>query len=91
MGLKGNLLTVPLEARFGYDAERNIFFLNLEGLSVHTPAQPEAITAGPSATGCHPDRRVNRCIRRNPGPTCGPSAPPRPSASSAVAQRTRHV
>jgi len=45
MGLKGDLLTVPLKARFAYDAERNIFFLNLEGLSVHTPARLEAITA----------------------------------------------
>jgi len=31
MGLKGDLLTVPLEARFAYDAERDIFFLNMEG------------------------------------------------------------
>ena len=34
MGLKDDLLTVPLEARFAYDAERNIFFLNMEGLSL---------------------------------------------------------
>ncbi|HME77007.1 MAG TPA: CoA-transferase [Mycobacterium sp.] len=45
MRLKDDLLTVPLEARFGYDADRNIFFLNLEGLSVQTAAQVEAITA----------------------------------------------
>ena len=44
MGLKDDLLTVPLEARFGYDADRNIFFLNMEGLSVNTAAQAEAIT-----------------------------------------------
>jgi propionate CoA-transferase len=45
IGLKDDLLTVPLEARFSYDAERNIFFLNMEGVSVSTPADAEAITA----------------------------------------------
>ena len=45
MGLKDDLLTVPLEARFTYDADRNIFFLNMEGLSVTTPAEAEAIAA----------------------------------------------
>ena len=44
-GLTDDLLTVPLEARFSYDAARNIFFLNMEGLSVSTPADAEAITA----------------------------------------------
>ncbi|HXA11625.1 MAG TPA: CoA-transferase, partial [Mycobacterium sp.] len=34
MGLKDDLLTVPLEARFTHDAERNIFFLNMEGMSL---------------------------------------------------------
>jgi propionate CoA-transferase len=43
MGLKDDLLTVPLDARFTYDAERNIFFINMEALSVNTPAQAEAI------------------------------------------------
>jgi len=45
MGLKDDLLTVPLEARFTYDADRNIFFLNMEGLSIETPAAAEAIGA----------------------------------------------
>jgi propionate CoA-transferase len=45
MGLDDDLLTVPLEARFTYDANRNTFFLNMEGMSVETPAQAEAITA----------------------------------------------
>ncbi|MDP0399198.1 acyl CoA:acetate/3-ketoacid CoA transferase [Tsukamurella strandjordii] len=36
MGLGDDLLTVPLEARFSYDANRNIFFLNLEGIAVRT-------------------------------------------------------
>jgi propionate CoA-transferase len=43
MGLKADLLTIPLEARFSYDAERNTFFLNMEGLSVYTPEQAEAV------------------------------------------------
>jgi propionate CoA-transferase len=43
MGLKDDLLTVPLEARFVYDAERNIFFLNMEGLSLIGLDEVEAI------------------------------------------------
>jgi propionate CoA-transferase len=43
MGLKDDLLTVPLEARFVYDAERNIFFLNMEGMSLVTHDEVEAI------------------------------------------------
>src|SRR6201998_1625138 len=45
IGLKDDLLTVPLEARFIYDADRNIFFLNMEGGSVSTHVQAEAIAA----------------------------------------------
>jgi len=45
MGLKDDLLTVPLDARFTYDADRNIFFINMEGVSVYTPAEAEAIVA----------------------------------------------
>jgi propionate CoA-transferase len=43
MGLQDDLLTVPLEARFVYDADRNIFFINMGGVSVMTEAQAEAI------------------------------------------------
>jgi len=43
MGLKDDLLTVPLEARFAYDAERNMFFLNMEGMSLVSADQIEAI------------------------------------------------
>ncbi len=43
MGLKDDLLTVPLEARFAYDAPRNMFFLNMEGLSLAVPSDIEAI------------------------------------------------
>jgi propionate CoA-transferase len=45
MGLKDDLLTVPLEARFTHDAERNIFFLNMEGMSLNTDGEADAITA----------------------------------------------
>jgi propionate CoA-transferase len=45
IGLNDDLLTVPLEARFIYDADRNIFFLNLEGVSVSTSADADAIVA----------------------------------------------
>jgi propionate CoA-transferase len=43
MGLKDDLLTVPLEARFAYDAERNTFFLNMEGMSLVTHDEVEEI------------------------------------------------
>ena len=43
MGLKVDLLTIPLEARFAYDAERNMFFLNMEGISLATRDDVEAI------------------------------------------------
>ena len=43
MGLKDDLLTVPLEARFAYDTERNMFFLNMEGMSLATLDEVESI------------------------------------------------
>ncbi len=43
MGLKDDLLTMPLEARFAYDAERNIFFLNMEGMSLVSADEVQAI------------------------------------------------
>ena len=45
MGLKDDLLTVPLDARFTYDADRNIFFINMEGMSVYTTDEADAIVA----------------------------------------------
>lgn len=45
MGLTDELLTVPLEARFTYDTDRNTFFLNMEGMSLRTHADIEAIAA----------------------------------------------
>ena len=43
MGLKEDLLTIPLQARFAYDAERNMFFLNMEGMSLVSADDVEAI------------------------------------------------
>jgi propionate CoA-transferase len=51
MGLDHDLLTMPLEARFAYDTERNMFFLNMEGLSLATKDEVEAI-------GFEVDRRL---------------------------------
>lgn len=45
MGLKDDLLTVPLEARFSYDAERNRFYLNLQGMWVTSAEEIEAVRA----------------------------------------------
>ena len=43
MRLKDDLLTMPLEARFAYDGERNMFFLNMEGMSLVSADDVEAI------------------------------------------------
>jgi len=43
MGLADDLLTMPLEARFAYDAGRNMFFLNMEGMSLVSEDKVEAI------------------------------------------------
>ena len=43
MGLTDDLLTVPLEARFAYDATRNLFFLNMGGMSLVSKDDIEAI------------------------------------------------
>ena len=45
MGIAEDLLTVPLHVRFAYDADRNLFFLNLEGMSVTTAEQVEAVAS----------------------------------------------
>jgi propionate CoA-transferase len=37
MGLKDDLLTVPLEKRLSYDPDKNLFFVNFEGFTVNTP------------------------------------------------------
>ena len=54
MGLKDDLLTMPLEARFAHDAERNMFFLNMEGMSlVSADDVPGNRDRGPQPPGRH--------------------------------------
>jgi propionate CoA-transferase len=43
MGLRDELLRVPLERRFIYDPQQNIFFINFEGLVVKSEADIDAI------------------------------------------------
>ena len=43
MGLRDEMLSLPLEQRFSYDAEQDVFFINFEGLAVRAPADIERI------------------------------------------------
>jgi len=43
MGLKDDLLSVPIHDRITYDQETNIFYVNFEGLAVKTRSDIEAI------------------------------------------------
>ena len=43
MGLRDDLLRLPLARRFAYDAARNTLFINFEGLTVRAPADVDAI------------------------------------------------
>ena len=43
MGLRDTLLSLPLEQRFSYNPEHNLFFLNFEGLAVESAEQVAAI------------------------------------------------
>ena len=43
MGLRPQMLEIPIEERLGYDAEQNLFFVNFEGLSVRTPEDIDRI------------------------------------------------
>jgi propionate CoA-transferase len=45
MGLRDDLLRLPLEERFSYDAQQNVFFVNFEGLVVKTGEEVERIRA----------------------------------------------
>ncbi|NOY68921.1 MAG: acyl CoA:acetate/3-ketoacid CoA transferase [Deltaproteobacteria bacterium] len=36
MGLKDDMLSIPLEKRLSYDTEKNLFFVNFEGFNVNT-------------------------------------------------------
>jgi propionate CoA-transferase len=43
MGLRNDMMRVPLESRFRYDPEENLFFINFENLEVKTKDDIEAI------------------------------------------------
>ena len=43
MGLRAAMLALPLEQRFSYDAEQNVFFINFERLAVRTLEDIEKI------------------------------------------------
>ena len=43
MGLKGELLTIPLEERLIYNAEENIFFVNFENLYIRSSEEIQKI------------------------------------------------
>ena len=43
MGLRAGMLALPLEQRFSYDAEQNVFFINFERLAVRTLEDIEKI------------------------------------------------
>ena len=43
MGLRASMLALPLEQRFSYDAEQNVFFINFERLAVRTLEDIEKI------------------------------------------------
>ncbi|OYU47082.1 MAG: acyl CoA:acetate/3-ketoacid CoA transferase [Rhizobiales bacterium PAR1] len=43
MGLRGDLVAIPLDARYAYDAAQDMFFINLEHLAVRSLADIAAI------------------------------------------------
>ncbi|MBK8119901.1 MAG: malonate decarboxylase subunit alpha [Sulfuritalea sp.] len=43
MGLRPQMLEMPIEERLSYDAEQNLFFVNFEGLSVRAPEDIDRI------------------------------------------------
>ncbi len=43
MGLRDDMLRLPLAERFAYDAQQNVLFINFEGLTVHNEAAVHAI------------------------------------------------
>jgi propionate CoA-transferase len=62
MALADELLLVPLEARFAYDSERNLFFLNMEGLSLDTHADLDAIRIEVEARLADVGRKVQMVV-----------------------------
>jgi len=65
MGLKDELLTIPMEARFSYDPARNMFFLNMEGMSLVTRDDVEEIRAEVSRRLSVLDGKVNMIVNHD--------------------------
>jgi propionate CoA-transferase len=62
MGLRKQLVDLPFDARFAYDAAKNVLYLNFEGLDVKTPTRVDAILAK-IASICDPlGRRVHAVV-----------------------------
>ena len=59
MGLREQLLEVPLEQRLTYDADSNLFFVNFEGLSIRSATQINRIRALVAERVGSLGRRVN--------------------------------
>jgi propionate CoA-transferase len=45
MGLRDGMLSLPLESRFTYDPQQNVLFINLEGHTVKTQGDVDAVRA----------------------------------------------
>ena len=62
MGLRKRLVGLPFDARFAYDPEKNMLYLNFEQLEVKTPEMVDAILAKVRAI-CEPlGRRVHAIV-----------------------------
>ena len=57
MGLRDKMLSLPLASRFAYDERKNTLFINLEGYSVKTLADINAVR-------CQVERLVLPCAKR---------------------------
>ncbi len=56
MGLRNDLLVLPLESRLSYDRQQNLFFVNFEGYAVRDLEQIARI-----------DQTIRECLRQAPG------------------------
>jgi propionate CoA-transferase len=62
MGLRKHLVGLPFDARFAYDADRNVLYLNFEHLEVKTPQMVDAVGAKVRSI-CEPlGRRVHAVV-----------------------------
>ncbi|MBP7765066.1 MAG: acyl CoA:acetate/3-ketoacid CoA transferase [Deltaproteobacteria bacterium] len=62
MGLKEDLLSIPINERLVYDPATNIFFVNFEGLAVKSAAEIEAIRSRVSEICAPLGRRVKTIV-----------------------------